>query len=726
MRRGCVIEGTVASGGTNVDWAAVSPLLDSLVALDLACAPHVVARLVARLGAHGSTIVEVVERLTRAQRQGLLPLPVPLPAVPEIMTAFRDLRPTMQDRALLVAIAVAASDELAPLLALDGRSADQIVASRIGAELVLHAGRVGFVDERLAVWAVATTSPQQVARVHDRLGRVLEVSGRGSEAAWHRARASLRSDPDSARGLVRIARTLLEEGNTERALMVAREAAAHAHGVELARARAVAGAAAVGAGYALEATAWLGSLFPHGGEHYGLQGLAGLVIAQAHLHGSVPEIDFAALRPRSDAPADWLALARAAALAAPLCAERGDRRGLRAWSSTLREASARAGTEATLRDPALALSWLLLGEADPDDARGAGPVTGVLLRALSAAVEGRIDEGVRLLAHDQAVSTGVDPLIAGSEHSPLVDAYREVAHVLLLVWRGEIAAARDRLIDAAISLPVAIPFAGLGVVLARRLDLAVRGELGPLARGLTAALPTMKRIDLLVDQGIEVFLAGDFEGAAQAVRLWKELGAAQTAFAVPGLEEIRPGEKCEESPRPVEPPDGRLARALRERVATASDARWRSERAEVADAARNLRSAFARGRIEAMLGTRSAIRGEPLLARDHYRTAVRLFALSGAQAWERSVARRLRELDDVSPHADPLAACRLAWSQQLTSRELEVSMHAAAGASNRDIAQEFRVSVRTVEVHLGRAFAKLGVRSRVELTVLAHRTSQLL
>ncbi|MBQ3359962.1 MAG: DNA-binding response regulator, partial [Microbacterium sp.] len=36
------------------------------------------------------------------------------------------------------------------------------------------------------------------------------------------------------------------------------------------------------------------------------------------------------------------------------------------------------------------------------------------------------------------------------------------------------------------------------------------------------------------------------------------------------------------------------------------------------------------------------------------------------------------------------------------------------------------VSVRTVEVHIGRAFAKLGVRSRVELTVLAHRTNQLL
>jgi DNA-binding CsgD family transcriptional regulator len=43
------------------------------------------------------------------------------------------------------------------------------------------------------------------------------------------------------------------------------------------------------------------------------------------------------------------------------------------------------------------------------------------------------------------------------------------------------------------------------------------------------------------------------------------------------------------------------------------------------------------------------------------------------------------------------------------------------GASNRDIADALHVSVRTVEVHLGRVFGKLDVRTRVELTVLAHR-----
>ena len=46
-------------------------------------------------------------------------------------------------------------------------------------------------------------------------------------------------------------------------------------------------------------------------------------------------------------------------------------------------------------------------------------------------------------------------------------------------------------------------------------------------------------------------------------------------------------------------------------------------------------------------------------------------------------------------------------------------MLAVGGASNRDISDSLHVSVRTVEVHLGRVFAKLEVRTRVELTVLA-------
>jgi DNA-binding NarL/FixJ family response regulator len=51
----------------------------------------------------------------------------------------------------------------------------------------------------------------------------------------------------------------------------------------------------------------------------------------------------------------------------------------------------------------------------------------------------------------------------------------------------------------------------------------------------------------------------------------------------------------------------------------------------------------------------------------------------------------------------------------LTARELEVAGLAAAGSSNREIAQRLEVSVRTVETQLQRVYEKLGVHRRDEL-----------
>ncbi|MWB97698.1 response regulator transcription factor, partial [Agromyces seonyuensis] len=69
----------------------------------------------------------------------------------------------------------------------------------------------------------------------------------------------------------------------------------------------------------------------------------------------------------------------------------------------------------------------------------------------------------------------------------------------------------------------------------------------------------------------------------------------------------------------------------------------------------------------------------------------------------------------------PAPVDRPGWAGPLTERELEVAMLVARGASNRQVAERLFVSVRTIEVHVGRVFTKLGVRSRVELAVLAHR-----
>lgn len=58
---------------------------------------------------------------------------------------------------------------------------------------------------------------------------------------------------------------------------------------------------------------------------------------------------------------------------------------------------------------------------------------------------------------------------------------------------------------------------------------------------------------------------------------------------------------------------------------------------------------------------------------------------------------------------------------ELTERELEVLKMAAQGMSNREIAQELTISVRTVQTHLTNVFNKMGVGSRTEAVVHALR-----
>jgi DNA-binding NarL/FixJ family response regulator len=57
----------------------------------------------------------------------------------------------------------------------------------------------------------------------------------------------------------------------------------------------------------------------------------------------------------------------------------------------------------------------------------------------------------------------------------------------------------------------------------------------------------------------------------------------------------------------------------------------------------------------------------------------------------------------------------LRGADALTASEQRVTRMAAAGRSNRDIAAELVVSVRTVEFHLTRAYGKLGISSREQL-----------
>jgi two-component system response regulator DctR len=68
---------------------------------------------------------------------------------------------------------------------------------------------------------------------------------------------------------------------------------------------------------------------------------------------------------------------------------------------------------------------------------------------------------------------------------------------------------------------------------------------------------------------------------------------------------------------------------------------------------------------------------------------------------------------------------RQARLASLSEREREVMQRVAAGKLNKVIADELNVSMRTVEVHRARVYAKLGVRSAAEVaTLLALRMTE--
>jgi DNA-binding NarL/FixJ family response regulator len=58
---------------------------------------------------------------------------------------------------------------------------------------------------------------------------------------------------------------------------------------------------------------------------------------------------------------------------------------------------------------------------------------------------------------------------------------------------------------------------------------------------------------------------------------------------------------------------------------------------------------------------------------------------------------------------------------ELTAQEVQVALAVAEGKTNREVAAALFLSPKTVEVHLGQIYEKLGLRSRTELVSLMAR-----
>jgi DNA-binding CsgD family transcriptional regulator len=105
---------------------------------------------------------------------------------------------------------------------------------------------------------------------------------------------------------------------------------------------------------------------------------------------------------------------------------------------------------------------------------------------------------------------------------------------------------------------------------------------------------------------------------------------------------------------------------------------------------------------------------KPTAARELLRDAVKIFHDYHAEPWARRATAELRAAgESVQTGGQPSMG-------DLTAQQLEISRLVAEGATNREIAAQLYISARTVDHHLRNIFAKLGVRSRVELAARFH------
>jgi DNA-binding NarL/FixJ family response regulator len=127
----------------------------------------------------------------------------------------------------------------------------------------------------------------------------------------------------------------------------------------------------------------------------------------------------------------------------------------------------------------------------------------------------------------------------------------------------------------------------------------------------------------------------------------------------------------------------------------------------------------ARSRL--LAGTALGRAGDTITAVEQLRRAEETFAAHGAARYRDQAARELRQLGvHVIATRGPIPS--QAGLGALSKRELAIAQLVHAGRTNRQIADELSISLKTVENHLAKIFRRLEISSRSQLATLVERS----
>lgn len=678
-----------------------------LSARSVPIAPNVAAELCRGLCGLRESIREVADALDDDELRGDRPLPDPLPLSGTVKRALRSWTDSLSERERHVALlaSVAVDDRVEVLTEAAGVEVDELMDSPIVEKISLVGGRFHILDPRMRQIVHAEASLAERTRAHRDLAAVLTRRGDVETSVWHRSLGTLARDPQRAPDLLGLARRVMEVGDVRWAHAIAREAVSHAGPDHIDEARLLAGIAAVNAGWAREAREQLHDVATTGGARAAWAAMAPLALAMSRTGaGELPDqqLDSAlATSSAADDPVRRAAAGRTLLMLTMLHAQRGEHDAAR---RDLERALLLGSTEW-----AAARTVRIWSEAWADPASGRADLWRSLSRAASQLPDTLfLDVPDGLTDACRAVSAG--RLRGGTFRSPAVVACERVAAACALAAEGRHAEALESAEEAELESPAPLVFDGIIRRLRHRERICVYGRddhTGP-ATALGAS------VDDVAARAVALAAVGNLRAANAAFALCDL--KAEHSSAVPPMDidivalALVVGERETALTRAqrlgeIVPGSGHaLAAGLR--VASAQ------EYAYLADRARNLLGTFSRiterALVEAALADTAPARGDQPGEASGYAGIMELYSLSGASA--------LRSVWEACRPTVPGGG----WRDGLTPRERDVASRVVRGASNLDVAGELRLSVRTVEVHLGRVYRKLGVRSRTELGHLIH------